>query len=467
MKAFRNKIICSAAAVTMCLSAAVPALAADFTVNASAGNGGSISPKYNVTVPQGEDLTFTITPDEGYKIDEVTVDGKSVDDVEKYTFYNLSEDHIINVTFKTITKSSKTNSGSSSNSTSSSSSSASKNSANVGNDTDGYTKIVGEKVQPKEEDTSAWNKKSDAATKAEEENKDKIFYITTSYGTGGKISPNNKVKVNGGEDISFDIIPNSGYVVKGVYIDDIYGGKRTSYTFSNVAKDHTIRAEFETAANAELKNQVNSSAQNKIQDINVKYSVADVENPYTDITNKTANYSSILNLYKNDVLLGTAANEFSPSASLTRQEAARAFYRIERIVKSGFSNPYSDVSESSTYRDPIAWSYHMNIISPESVKTFDPAGTVTKEELCQMIYNYAKYTGAAPKGSWAINLTYTDMDQLSSDKAEAVMYCTLKSIITKPSNGELKPKSVVTRSEAAEILNNAMLVTRRDSGKTQ
>ena len=105
MKAFRNKIICSAAAVTMCLSAAVPALAADFTVNASAGNGGSISPKYNVTVPQGEDLTFTITPDEGYKIDEVTVDGKSVDDVEKYTFYNLSEDHIINVTFKTITKS--------------------------------------------------------------------------------------------------------------------------------------------------------------------------------------------------------------------------------------------------------------------------------------------------------------------------------------------------------------------------
>ena len=99
MKAFRNKIICSAAAVTMCLSVAVPAFAADFTVNASAGKGGSISPKYNVTAPQGEDLTFTITPDDGYKIDEVTVDGKTVDDVEKYTFYNLSEDHIINVTF--------------------------------------------------------------------------------------------------------------------------------------------------------------------------------------------------------------------------------------------------------------------------------------------------------------------------------------------------------------------------------
>lgn len=86
MKAFKNKIICSAAAVTMCLSAAVPAFAADFTVNASAGKGGSISPKYNVTAPQGEDLTFTITPDDGYKIDEVTVDGKTVDDVENTHF---------------------------------------------------------------------------------------------------------------------------------------------------------------------------------------------------------------------------------------------------------------------------------------------------------------------------------------------------------------------------------------------
>ena len=84
-----------------------------------------------------------------------------------------------------------------------------------------------------------------------------------------------------------------------------------------------------------------------------------------------------------------------------------------------------------------------------------------------MIYNYAKYTGAAPTGNWAINLPYTDTDQLSSDKIEAVMYCTLKSIVTKNSNGTLAPKSYVTRAEAAEILNNAMIVTRRDSGKQQ
>ena len=84
-----------------------------------------------------------------------------------------------------------------------------------------------------------------------------------------------------------------------------------------------------------------------------------------------------------------------------------------------------------------------------------------------MIYNYAKYTGAAPTGSWAIKLPYTDTNELSSDKIEAVMYCTLKSIVTKNSNGTLAPKSYVTRAEAAEILNNAMIVTRRDSGKQQ
>ena len=48
------------------------------------------------------------------------------------------------------------------------------------------------------------------------------------------------------------MLPKDGYVVKGVYIDDIYGGKPTTYTFSDLAKDHTIRVEFESAANAEI-----------------------------------------------------------------------------------------------------------------------------------------------------------------------------------------------------------------------
>ena len=446
MKAVK-KLISIASALTLTLSICVPALAAKnvATVNASCGEGGSISPKYNVEVPVGESITFTITPDEGYKIDTVTVDGIDKEDISSYTFYNLTGDHIITAEFKKITKT-----------------------YTKEEESTGYTKLTAKRTEPEKETADpAWSTNPNTTAARNEANKDKTFYIKASAGTGGTISPSNTVTAKGGESVTFEIKPRDGYVVKGVYIDDIYGGKLTTYTFSDLAKDHTIRAEFETAANAEIGEMTKNSSSNKVQSIDIGYSISGVENPYRDVTSSASYYNSVLNLYSNDVLLGTSANEFSPSEYLTRQDAARAFYRIERIVSSNFSNPYTDVSDSSSYRDAIAWSYHNGIIDPQSDGIFNPTGAITKEDLCQMIYNYAKYTGAAPTGNWAISLPYTDTDQLSNDKIEAVMYCTLKSIVTKNSNGTLAPKSYVTRAEAAQILNNAMIVTRRDSGKQQ
>ena len=70
-----------------------------YTITASAGSNGSISPSGNVTVNQGLDKSFTITPDTGYSIDDVLVDGSSVGAVSSYTFTNVTEDHTIYATF--------------------------------------------------------------------------------------------------------------------------------------------------------------------------------------------------------------------------------------------------------------------------------------------------------------------------------------------------------------------------------
>ena len=56
------------------------------TIRASAGTGGSITPSGSVSVRTGHDQTFTITPDRGYAIADVKVDGRSVGAVRSYTF---------------------------------------------------------------------------------------------------------------------------------------------------------------------------------------------------------------------------------------------------------------------------------------------------------------------------------------------------------------------------------------------
>lgn len=69
------------------------------TITATAGEGGSIDPSGSVQISDGKSRTFTITPDAGYFIQEVKVDGESKGTPSTYTFSNVKEDHNIAVTF--------------------------------------------------------------------------------------------------------------------------------------------------------------------------------------------------------------------------------------------------------------------------------------------------------------------------------------------------------------------------------
>jgi len=70
-----------------------------YTIKATAGAGGSISPTGSVSVREGRDQTFTITPDKGYAVSNVKIDGKSIGAVKSYTFENVSRPHTIEVIF--------------------------------------------------------------------------------------------------------------------------------------------------------------------------------------------------------------------------------------------------------------------------------------------------------------------------------------------------------------------------------
>ena len=70
-----------------------------YTIKASAGNGGIISPSGNVSVKRGEDQSFHINPTNGYRISDVIVDGKSVGAVSTYTFDSVKANHTIQVKF--------------------------------------------------------------------------------------------------------------------------------------------------------------------------------------------------------------------------------------------------------------------------------------------------------------------------------------------------------------------------------
>jgi len=70
-----------------------------YTITATAGPNGSINPSGNITVNEGSDQSFIISPDIDYQIADVLVDGNSVGAVSSYAFTNVTEDHTISANF--------------------------------------------------------------------------------------------------------------------------------------------------------------------------------------------------------------------------------------------------------------------------------------------------------------------------------------------------------------------------------
>ena len=73
-----------------------------YTIKASAGNGGKISPSGDVKIEKGKDATFTFSANSGYAVSDVTVDGKKVVASGSYAFKAVSENHTISVSFKYV-----------------------------------------------------------------------------------------------------------------------------------------------------------------------------------------------------------------------------------------------------------------------------------------------------------------------------------------------------------------------------
>jgi len=223
----------------------------NYTITASAGANGNISPNGQVIVQQGNSQMFTITPNTGYEIADVLVDGISVGAVGQYTFQNVTGNHTIHATFSqiivnyTITASADANGNISPNGqviVQQGNSQMFTITPNTGYEianvlVDGIS--VGAVGQYTFQNVTG-NHTIHATFSQIIVN----YTITASAGANGSISPNGQVIVQQGNSQMFTITPNTGYEIANVLVDGISVGAVGQYTFQNVTGNHTIHASF-------------------------------------------------------------------------------------------------------------------------------------------------------------------------------------------------------------------------------
>lgn len=226
------------------------------TINATAGNGGTITPAGNTTVAYNGTQNYTITAGTGYHVSDVFVDGVSVGAVNTYSFTNVTTNHTIYAAFDaneytvtvnnpahgTITPGTMTvqygatpafvitpDFGYNVTAITVNGTNVINNATNVNGV---YTYIF---------PAIAANQTITATMTA------LTYTINATAGANGTITPNGNTTVNHGASQAYTITAANGYVIDNVTVDGMSMGAVSSYVFTNVMANHTINATFKMA----------------------------------------------------------------------------------------------------------------------------------------------------------------------------------------------------------------------------
>jgi len=223
-----------------------------YDILASAGTGGSIDPEGTVTVNEGESQFFVITPDIGFAISDVLVDGQSVEAVETYTFENVGKDGTIEAVFSPIPTYTITPiAGTGGMITPSETVTVNEGDDQVFSfDADpGYEiadVLVNNQSVGNPADYTFTNVTEDATIEVVF-SEVPTFTITVTVGSGGIVSPSESVEVNQGANQTFSITPNPGKVIDEILVNGELVANANSYTFFDVNENGSIAVTFTDA----------------------------------------------------------------------------------------------------------------------------------------------------------------------------------------------------------------------------
>ncbi len=220
-----------------------------FTIMSDFEGSGIVEPQGEVAIGYGSDITFVFTPDEGYQVVNVWVDGESLGVLESYTFENVTSDHTLHVTFdiNTYTIIATASSGGVTDPSGEIEVTHGSDKAFVFSSFDGYhiADILVDGISIGALDSHTFeNVTSDHTLHAVFEVN--TYTVTATHTHGGFMQPEGYIAVSHGDDLTFNIETYNGYHMVDVLVDEQSVGMVNTYTFENITSSHTISAIFAT-----------------------------------------------------------------------------------------------------------------------------------------------------------------------------------------------------------------------------
>lgn len=172
----------------------------------------------------------------------------------------------------------------------------------------------------------------------------------------------------------------------------------------------------------------------------------------SDVLVKAWYHDAVDYVVERGIMTGTSATTFEPNTTLSRAMVAQILYNLEGQPTVTGESTFTD-SNTHWAAKAIAWAQKTGVVSGYGNNTFRPNQAVTREELAQMLYNYAAHMGYDLTA--AGNLTaFPDGSKVSDWAQTAMSWANGNQLINGFEDDTLRPGGDSTRAQAASILMN-------------
>ena len=174
--------------------------------------------------------------------------------------------------------------------------------------------------------------------------------------------------------------------------------------------------------------------------------------PFTDMFGDEWYYPYTIYAYEYGLFSGTTATTFSPTTKMSRAMLATVLSRIDGQPVFAPSAGFSDVPDEQWFTNSVNWAAVNGIVTGGTDGTFRPNDNVTREQLCTMLYRYAKNYLGMDVSITADLSGFADHSKISPYAAEAVAWAVGNGIMTGTTPSTLSPNGTASRAEVATML---------------
>ena len=171
-----------------------------------------------------------------------------------------------------------------------------------------------------------------------------------------------------------------------------------------------------------------------------------------DVLVKAWYHDAVDYVVEHGIMTGTSATTFEPNTTLSRAMVAQILYNLEGQPTVTGESTFTD-SNTHWAAKAIAWAQKTGVVSGYGNNTFRPNQAVTREELAQMLYNYAEYKQYDLTASGDLT-AFPDVSKVSDWAETAMSWANGNQLINGFEDDTLRPGGNSTRAQAASILMN-------------